>query len=251
MPKSEVVVGRLTDSAALQLLYSRAMNGTYGTTERNDAYWNWLLARGAHDRIYLYRENGQPLGYVVVRGATALEIIDTTEDCRAAARLLEKFALDAIEQGRHAVHLYAPMSHQVHAWVSMADGQAFCEADGLTWYAKLLSARGTLRRLGTELHARHVMNSTIDWGLRIGDDAFKLKAGKSSLQVIRGTASRGIAVDQGAATQLLLGSRDALELAALGGLLATDRSALATAQALFPTLNVWRHPWDFVPTINP
>jgi len=113
-PRCETRLGRLTDLAAFMGLYERQATRSYGPLTRDEDYWTWLITRRAHDRMYLYTEDEKPLAYIIVRGASLVELVDETSDKHGAARLMERVGADAIEQGRHSIRIHAPRSDLVH-----------------------------------------------------------------------------------------------------------------------------------------
>ena len=74
MPTWSVRIGRLTDLDALSTLYETKYGKSYGNVLRSKEKWSWLISKRAHDRIYLFIENDQPLAYVVVRGASVMSL---------------------------------------------------------------------------------------------------------------------------------------------------------------------------------
>ena len=251
LPQIKVRLGRLTDLGAMQGLYQQQAAQAYGPSIRDEDYWSWLITRRAHDRIYLFTEDDLAQAYVVVRGASVIELVDRTDDRRGSSRLLQRVGADAIEQGRHSLRIHAPLTDCVHEWSSRAGGQLFRGTDRSTWMAKLVSPRKLLRRLGTELHRRQRSAMPAEMSLRIGCEELLLRPGTRSFRVTRGAAKRHrLNLSQQAATQLLLGCRTAYELAASGEMVASTKKALTAAGTLFPPISMWRPFWDEVPVMN-
>ena len=92
----------------------------YGSLERTDAYWHWLLNRHAYDQLYVALEGPELLelgeisthivGYAVTRGEKIVELMAAPDRPRAAVELLARCCGDAIEHDRHCVLLHAPPS---------------------------------------------------------------------------------------------------------------------------------------------
>ena len=251
LPRGQVRLGRLTDIDAMRRLYDAQTARAYGSQIRDEAYWSWLVSRRAHNQIYLFTENEETLAYVVLRGASVIELMDSTDDDRGAARVLKYVGADAIEQGRHSLRIHAPLTERVHTWSDLAGGQVFAGSDELTWMVKIVSPRSLLRRMAAELHHRRFSRLKCEVSLRIGNEDLLLRSGVRSLRVTRGLArNHRLEMSHRAAAQLLLGYRDADELAACGQLKASSSKALESARLLFPMVNMWRPCWDELPVIK-
>lgn len=246
MPQYFVRIGRLTDADALQSLYEGHVSSHHGTQVRNDEYWSWLVKRGSHHRIYLFFESNKPRAYVVVNGASVLEIVDSTEDGRGSARLFEQVGADAIDQGRHSLRIHCPLADPIHQWADQADGQLHAGDLEESWMVKVPSVRTLLRRLAPEMFKRQKKQDVVqDLSVRIGKEEIRIARGVRSMKVTRGEAKRHrVGLTQKAAAQLLLGYRSVDELADQKMLVASTDEALQSVRILFPALNLWRPAWD-------
>ena len=246
MPVYYVRIGRLTDLDAMQSLYRDHVSTHYGTAVRDDEYWSWLMSRGAHQRVYLFFESDQPRAYVVVRNGAVLEIVDSTEDGRGAARLLEQVGADAIDQGRYSLRIHAPLSDHVHRWADQADGRLYASEPEESWMVKVPSVRALLRRLAPEMFRRQRNQDVVaDLSVRIGKEEIRIARGVRSMKITRGAANRHrIGLTQKAASQLMLGYRSVDELAAQQKLVASTEEVMNSIRILFPSLNLWRPEWD-------
>ncbi len=244
MPQWEVRMGRLTDVEALSSLYESSFSQSYGSVVRSLEDWSWLISKRAHDRVYQFIEDGQPLAYVVVRGASVLELVDQTDDGRGSARLLQHVGADAIDQGRYSVRLQCPLSSPAHAWADQAGGQLFTDAVQDCWMVKILSKRTLLRRLAHEMYRRKPKSLT-ELGIRIGNEELLIRNGVRSMKVTRGSSTKHqIGLTNRAAAQLFLGYRSVQDLAEHRELVASDAVALAAASELFPPVSMWRPLWN-------
>ena len=169
------------------------------------------------------------LAYVVVRGASVLELVDQTDDGRGSARLLQHVGADAIDQGRYSVRLQCPLSSPAHVWADQAGGQLFTDAVQDCWMVKILSKRTLLRRLAHEMYRRKPKSLT-ELGIRIGNEELLIRNGVRSMKVTRGNSTKHqIGLTNRAAAQLFLGYRSVQELAEHRELVASDDVAMAAA----------------------
>lgn len=244
MPVVQVRIGRLTDIAEMQQAYETRFSTTSGTRIRSAEMWTWLASKRSYDRIYIVTVNDQTQGYVVVRGGSILELVDLTEDGSGGARLLQRVAADAIDQGRHSIRIHAPISDRVHTWADQAGGQVHASPTNDVWMAKCLSNRTLLRRLAHELYRRRPKDmQTIC--LEIDDEQLLIGKGVRSMKVTRGnTATDRVEVSAASALQMFLGYRSVAELCATGHLIPSSDTALKTVEQLFPISELWRARWD-------
>lgn len=247
LPKDEVRIGRLTDLSEMQDLFLQRHAESYGSVIRSAEQWSWLAAKHAHDRIFIFTENGEMFAYVVVRGSSVIELVDITDDGRGSARLLERVGADAIDQGRHTLRIHAPLTDRVHHWADLGGGQVFAASPEDSWMVKILSVRKLLRRLANELYRRRVPNLT-ELSVRVGADELLIRQGVRSMKVTRGRSElHRIGLTTRAAAQLFLGYRTADELAEHQQLVASSADALEMVRQLFPAMMLWRSCWDDVP----
>ena len=250
MPETRVSIGRLTDLESLQSIYERQHGATTGTRVRSRDMWSWLIGRHAHDRIYVYSENSEQMTYVVVRGASILELVDLTEDSRGAAAVVARVAADAIDQGRHSLRIHSPLTDRIHQWADAAGGQVFAAAHDDVWMVKSLSNRTLLRRLAHEMYRRRPrLNGEL--GIVVGNEELLVRRGVRSMKVTRGASPTHYArLTETGAMQLFLGYRTVTELSDAQELVASNDEAHRMASELFPAVAHWRPRWDDVPVIN-
>lgn len=250
MPQWEVRIGRLTDVEPMSSIYDSVYANVYGSLQRSDEKWSWLLSKQAHDRVYLFIEDGVPLAYVVVRGGSVMELADMTEDARGSARLLERVGADAIEQGRYSLRLHCPLTSPAHVWADDAGGQVFAATVEDSWMVKITSKRTLLRRLAHEVYRRKPKGLT-ELGIRIGNEELLVRKGVRSMKVTRGKSKEHhIGLTNASAAGLFLGYRTAAELKAGQELVASSPEALRMANELFPAVMLWRTQWDDATVIS-
>lgn len=245
-PVVQVRIGRLTDIAEMQHAYEMRFAMTSGTRVRSADLWTWLASKRSYDRIYIVTVNDQTKGYVVVRGGSILELVDLTDDGSGGARLVQRVAADAIDQGRHSIRIHAPITDAVHTWADRAGGQVLASQTDDIWMGKCLSNRTLLRRLAQELYRRRPQDmQTIC--LKIDNEELLIGKGSRSMKVTRGNAATDrIQISAANALQMFLGYRSAADLCATGKLIPSSNRALQIAGQLFPVSELWRTRWDDV-----
>lgn len=252
MPEYYVRIGRLTDLDAMRELYHEHVSSLHGTAVRDHAYWSWLMTRGSHHRVYIFFEDEEARAYVVVRNASILELVDSTDNGRGAARLLEQVGADAIDQGRYSLRIHSPIDDPVHRWADQADGRLYLGERDESWMVKVPSFRALLRRLAPEMFRRQRRQNVVaELSVRIGNEEIRIARGVRSMKITRGAASRHrIGLTQKAAAQLMLGYRSADQLADEQKLVASTDEAMRTIRVLLPALNLWRSEWDDAPVLG-
>jgi hypothetical protein len=237
---------------------------------RSEAYWEWLLARGACDRIYVAALGPEPsdlkdsldsiVGYAFVRQCRIVELVTAPDRPHVAQHLVARVCADASEQNGWQVRCDAPPDHPLHELFHNAGGRLVCEqqlGDEL-FMAKLLDPLALLRQMTETLAARaraaglpRPMQLGIE--LKSGNgrgtsgvvERYRLQLGSRSAGVETGGPSRhGIMLRYGDLAPLLLGDCTAEELLARGRLNATTRKARDAACGLFARTSWWRPPLD-------
>ena len=251
IPNTEVRIGRLTDVEELQRLHETKHHISYGIVSRSAEYWSWLVGRRSHSRIYVFAEEQRALGYVVVRGASIVELVDLTPDAQGSARLLSRVASDAIEQGRHSLRIHAPVSDVVHQWVDQAGGSLDTPGSSETWMAKCVCLRSFLKSIARDLNGRPHSLLSEDVSLRLGKQTVLIRKGSRGLRIVRGKPTKhSVEMTSGAATQLVLGYRSPRALLEANRLFVSSQLALDVVTQLFPALPLWRGRWDDVAVMD-
>ncbi len=263
---------RRIELPAVMRLYDESLRARHGAPVRSEAYWDWLLGRGACDRIYIASE-GPDLSELseqlaAVRGAVfaqrgrIVELIAAPGRDNVKQHLAARVCADASEQDHWQVRLDAPPDEPLHTLFRAAGGQSIQaeEFGGETFMAKVLAPRALLTALCDTLAQR--------WQ---GADAGR--QGHLGLEILVGAKARRTHATEVARLRLELSSRGTKlapdgcgrnylslrlrdlaplvlghwELANLvesGRIKTSNKVALRLGSALFPKLSWWRPPLD-------
>ncbi len=232
----------------------------YGPLERTAAYWQWLLNRHACDRVYVALEGPEQLelgeisthivGYAVTRGEQIVELMTAPDRPRAAAELLTRCCGDAIEHDRHCVLLHAP------PWCSLFEifdeagscGPPRTPEHGEVYMMRLLAPLKLLRRLCGELDRRAAearLPRPLDLGLLVEGQKYQVELGREGVIATSQRVGRSyLRLNVADFTRLVLGQLDWDAAIADGRLECSTALARDAGRALFPTIPLWRPPWD-------
>ena len=238
----------------------------FGPLERTEAYWHWLLKRHAYDQIYVALEGPELLelgeisthvvGYAVARGEQILELMTAPDRPRVAAELLARCCGDAIEHDRHCVLLHAPPCCPLFEIFDEAGG---CgppppSEHGQVHMMRLLDPPKLLRQLSGEFERRVAqahLPREFDLGLLVDGQKYQLEFGRDGVGVTSSRVGRSyLRLNVADFTRLVLGQFD------WKAAIADDRLECSTALAgeagrvLFPSLPLWRPPWDDLPALD-
>ena len=256
-------IWRRVEQAALVRLYGQDSIGRFGPLVRSEAHWQWLISRGAFDRIYvamdgpdrsdLHECNRSIVGYAVMNEHRLLELVTSPTHPSAGVQLLVRACGDAIERDHHTLRLDAPPDDPAHQLFTAAGGgYVHDESDrGEVFLVKLWDPIRLLSMLGNQLHARAkaaALPRPAKLGLRLGGETYRLVLSGRSVRVRPGKLGRSyLACEVPAFTQLILGHLTVREGVETGRLEASTRVAEQMAAVLFPPLPLWRPPLDDLP----
>jgi predicted N-acetyltransferase YhbS len=265
---------RRIELPALIRLYAADAAGRCGAPLRSDDYWDWLLARGACDRIYVAATLPEPaelpkllesiVGYVFVRESRIVELVTAAGREDVARRLVARVCADASEQNEWLVRCDAAAGDPIHTLFYQAGGRQTCEQSlaGEVFMARLFDPLAALRQLSPNLwqHAKAAeLRRPLQLGLELrggggaaGKDSsrgvierFRLKFDAKQLHVeTGGPCQHTLVLRYGDLAPLLLADLPAEELIAAQRLKGTTRTARELALALFPRAAWWRPPLD-------
>ncbi|MFV2068659.1 MAG: GNAT family N-acetyltransferase, partial [Pirellulales bacterium] len=131
---SEQVVARVwrhVELDAIRHIYHENAVRSCGMRCRNEAYWQWMISRKAHDQIVVaidrrpHTRSRRPeviVGYGVLRRERIVEWMIRPGDDQAAAVLLAWSCREAIDGGIPTIFLHAPDEDPRHAWLVEAGG---------------------------------------------------------------------------------------------------------------------------------
>ena len=261
---------RIELPAVIGLYNSRAL-GTFGWPVRSEAYWDWLLHRGAFDAAFVAAEGqdrfdiSQPppaiAGYAFVKEGRIVELLASlnAEGEGIPERLLTRVCRDALERNVSEVRIDAAASDPLHGLFAAAGGQLTRneEHEGEVFMAKLFDPPAFLRSLaplvierakaaGLSIPLRLGMCLENDGGIAAGEATLcRLVVTSRSVKIEPGPPGRSyLALRRRDLTPLLLGLWRLPDAVALGRIRATTHIAEHTAAALFPQLPWWRPPLD-------
>ena len=257
---------------AVMRLYERNQSGHCGSPVRSEAYWEWLLARGACDRIYVAAKGSEPgsiaellaaiVGYAFVRQSRIVELVTAPEAPEAAQCLTARVCADACEHSDGHLRCDLALGDPLHDLIVRSGGKlhASRESGGEVFMARLLDPLAVLRRMQGDLAARacgSALELPDELGIEVRCSAsgtsskpgvverYILHLGKRSPSIQTGGPSRHrIIVRENDLAPLLLGSEGALELERSHRLRCTTAAAKAAANCLFPGHYWWRPALD-------
>jgi hypothetical protein len=261
---------RRIELPAIVRLYDENLAGRSGWPKRSEEYWDWLLSRGACDRIFVAATGPEQtelpkllnsiVGYAFVRQGRLVEVVAQRDRPEVAQHLAARVCADASEQGDWLVRCDAPPDHPLHTLFRDAGGRVVSQQqlDGEVFMAKLLDPLALLRLSAGSLFERAksaglARPARLGLELRSGQgrgpsglvERYCLKLGRRDIAIETGAPCRHSAVLRYTdLAPLLLADSTADELLATGRLRTTTRAARQLTTALFPTTRWWRPPLD-------
>jgi predicted N-acetyltransferase YhbS len=263
---------RRIDLRAVVRLYDQHIAGKSGWPLRSEGYWEWLLARGACERIYVactapdtadFEELlASIVGYVCMRQSRIVELITAPGRDDVARHLVERVCADAREQDGWLIRHDAPASDAVHELFRRAGGRLNIsqEAGGELFMAKLLDPLAALRQLAGNLAARAVTAditrpSELGIELRSGGgrktgasgvvERFRVQlCGKTAQIETGGPSKHTIVLAYSDLAPLLLGDLSAASMLEGRRMKCTTRKGRLLATGLFSGSSWWRPPLD-------
>jgi hypothetical protein len=248
---------------ALKRIYDENLPGAYGSLERTEAYWEWLVARRAYDQLLVALEGkdlleleenrARVVGYAAVRGERIVELQHAPSWRRAAFELVARVCHDAIEHDLHSVLLDAPPDSPLHELLTSAGGWLNGRAlsGGKVLMAKLLEPAKLLRRMGGEFLCRAEeagLSRPLELGFLVDGKKYRLRLTEKGARAAAHQLGRSyLRLNVADFTRLVLGHLHWEQAAATGRVAASTQIALGAGQALFPYLPLWRPPWDDLP----
>jgi predicted acetyltransferase len=254
-------------------LYAQKLAGNYGWPIRTRAYWDWLLARGACDRIYvaivgpeasnIQQSIAAIKGYAFVRQSRIVELITAAGHDKVGRELIARVCADASEQDGWEVRCDLPSSDPAHELFRRAGGKrtAVQELGGEIFMAKLFDPLAVLRQLSDEL-ARLATAASVSLPAELGIELrsrgsrksgsrsgvverYRLHLNRRAAKITTGGPSRhSIALLYSDLASLVMGASGAADMAARGRLKASTSKARLLASALFPGDQWFRPPLD-------
>lgn len=261
---------RRVDLPAIVRLYAEQAVKYRGWPVRNESHWEWLLARGAFDQVYVAAPSPEPcdltklvdsiVGYVFVKQSRIVELVVADAHQNVSEQMLARVCADANEQGGWLVRCDGPPDHILHELFRRAGGD-FTNSNahaGEVFMAKLLDPLAALRSVAPTLFARARaagVTSPAELGIELRSggpgeasgviERYRIQIGRKAIAVATGGPSRHkVALRYCDLTGLLLGDIGFEALSTLGRLSASSRTARQIARALFPPYAWWRPTLD-------
>jgi predicted N-acetyltransferase YhbS len=181
---------RRIELPAIVRLYQKNLVGRCGWPLRSEEYWDWLLARGACDRIFVAAIGPEQsdlakllesiVGYAFGRQGRLVEVVAEPNRPEVARHLAARVCADASEQGGWLVRCDAPPDHPLHALLRGAGGRMVSQQqlDGELFMAKILDPLSLLRQTAPVLVER-VKAANLAQPTRLG---LELRSGKGRAQ---------------------------------------------------------------------
>jgi predicted N-acetyltransferase YhbS len=263
---------RRIELRAVVRLYDQNLAGRSGWPTRSEEYWEWLLARGACDRIYVASNSPDTsdfehitnsiMGYACVRQSRIVELVAGGRD-DVARQLIERVCADTREQDGWAVRYDAPASDSLHDVFRRAGGRLTINQDvgGECFMAKLLDPLEALRKLAGMLAiraraAKLALPLELGIELRSGGgrtarssggvlERFRLLLDKRSARVETGGPSKHcLVLAYCDLAPLLLGDLGAMAMIESNRLRPSSQRAKQIAGVIFPADIYFRPPLD-------
>lgn len=231
---------RYIERSEVMRIYEKATADRDGARERDDEYWQWLLARRGFDRAYVAvdkREaaDAQIVGYAFVRNNQIAELATDSSHPHSALCLLRRIALDAVELGIHSLVFLASSLPQPLA--IPLEGTFASKEHQRSLYATTLSIEQLANQTSSELFQiarREGLSIGTKLGVQCGNEVITLKMQRNRLNIQRGLKCEPtISMSPGDATKLFFGQLDALEAFESSRIVATSRLAEVLAASLF------------------
>jgi len=263
---------RRIDLRAIVRLYDQHIAKKAGWPLRSEDYWEWILARGACERIYIASNSADAadfeqllasiVGYVCVRQSRIVELITAPGRDDVARHLVERVCADAREQDGWLIRHDAPATDSVHDLFRRAGGRLNLsqEAGGELFMAKLLDPLAALRQLSANLALRAAeagiaRPAELGIELRAGGgrktsasgvvERFRVQlCGKTAHIETGGPSRHSVVLAYSDLAPLLLGDVSATAMLDGRRMKCTTRKARQLASGLFAGGSWWRPPLD-------
>jgi predicted N-acetyltransferase YhbS len=264
---------RRIELRAVVRLYEQHVAGQSGWPARSEAYWEWLLSRGACDRVYVastapetadYAKLADSIvGYACVRQSRIVELVTAASRDDVSRQLAERVCADVREEDGWAVRYDAPPTDPLHDLFRRAGGRLTIkqEVGGELFMAKLLDPLALLRRL-IEVFTERALAAGISRPSELGIELrsgggrtvsgssgvverFRVYVSRQGTRVETGGPSRhALALAYGDLAPLVLGDQGAEAMIHSGRAKYTTKKARHLAAALLPGGCWWRPPLD-------
>ena len=254
---------RHVEMPALMRIYRQNTQGSYGSLERTEAYWRWLVGRKAYDSLFVALDGPDKLeleetiapivGYAVLRQDRVVELFAAPNHPTAAQQLLARACSDTIEHDRQELFVHAPPNHELHQILTTASG-TYCRqemAQNEVYMMKIVDPLKFLHLLAPEFEVRAKsagLPRGTELGLQVDDAKWRLVYSRHGFRVRIGKLGRSyLTLNRAEFTRLALGHGRVQDAAFAGRIQNSTRRPLDLAEILFPQLPFWRPGWDELP----
>jgi predicted acetyltransferase len=260
---------RRIELPAVVRLYDERSRLHVGAPAREQAYWEWLLARGACDRIYVASTAAEAanfsalvesiVGYACVRQSRIVELVTAPDQPLVAEQLLERACADSREQDGWTIRYDGPARDPLHDLLVRAGGEVGSETNSASDVnmMKLFDPLRVLRLLESELReqascADLSLPAELGIDVRAVDEKtgggtagvlerYRICLSGKQTQILTGSLGRNsVSLPITDLAPLVLGERSADALAQTGRLTSSTAKSLTIANALFPGWRWWR-----------
>jgi len=254
---------------SLRNVYHQISTNMWGTQQRSEATWQWLVGRKAQDQILIAvkksrsRPGGQSLvshsiddsqvvGYAVIRDSCIVEMMTLPGYAAARPLLVARACRDAIDRGHHFVSLHTPATDPLHELLVTAGGSWLADSAAASgvWMFKLLDPERWIERFYPILHQRareSGIGSTQEIYLAVGSTSYLLTLTRRSSRLERVTRQQqDVRCDWHAFQDLLLSNLTYSEAVSEDRLDTSHPDISRTLAALFPPKLFWQSPFELL-----
>ena len=254
---------------SLRSVYHQLSTNMWGTLQRSEASWQWLVGRKAQDQILIAvqkprgRPGSQPLGshagddsqvvgYAVVRDSCIVEMMTLPGHSSTRPMLVARACRDAIDRGHHFVSLHTPATDPLHELLVTADGSWLADnaATSGVWMFKLLDPERWIERLYPILHQRAReagIGGAQEFYLSLGQAGYRLTLTRRSSRLEPVSVQQpDIRCDWLTFQDLLASNLTFPKAIADDRLQVKDPSLWRTLAALFPPKLFWQSPFELL-----
>lgn len=254
---------RHVELPALLRIYGQSIRSAYGPLVRSEDYWRWLISRQGYDQIIVAIEGDDRLefgdqapaivGYGVTRQEHIVELAAEAGHPTAAAHVLARACVEAIERDHPTLRFHAAPDNPLHQLLSDAGGstgEGFGAAREVSMM-KILDLPELVARLFPELHARAKaarVTRPLDLRISAGSQAFRLMLSRRRSRLVPERPGRCDVVTDGPTLgRMLLGLTDPQSAATTGALRTRTKSLVKLLGHLLPKRPLWRPLLDDLP----
>ncbi len=259
----EVRSWRHFEADSLRSLYHQLCPNMWGSLQRSEQTWQWLLGRKAHDQILIaVKRSGKAptaphagqaphiVGYAITRDAAIVEMFTLPGYPAAASQLVARACRDAIDRDHRFLSLHTPAADPMHELLVTAGGSwnSDSEANGGVGMMKLLAPQRWVERMYPIFHQRTreagiSTSQQIEFCMEEHSQQFVLTRRSARLEP---TASPDPTVrcSWHAFQNLLLSNRRFSEADGQEPLIVQQPETLGTLAALFSPKLLWQSPLE-------